>query len=107
MKFKPVKIDEGGFVTMKDEEKKKLYTEKEAKLGEKFCATINADKELKNFHAERGAFILKEFAKTIILAYLKKDTQLTQEALNRAGELLKALTTHIHIKVKIKEKEVK
>ena len=107
MNLKYVKINEGGKVIMKGETKGSMYTDEEAKLGDEVCEAVNADQKLKSFYAERTTFILKELSKTMILAYSRKDKKLAQKALNLAGEMLKALTMHVYIKVTVKEKGVK
>ena len=107
MNLKYVKINEGGKVSMKDGTKGSMYTEEEQKLGDKVCDTVNVDQELKRFYAECTTHILKEFAKTMILAYSRKDKKLAAAAMDLAGEMFKALAMHVYIKVTVKEKEAK
>lgn len=106
MKFIPVKINEGGYVTMKDEERKKLHGE-EAKLGNEMCDIINDDPKLKRYFAEFTKDLLLEFAQDIIKAYMKKDEQLRDETVQKAFDLIKALTMQMYVKVSMKKKEVK
>ena len=81
------------------------YTKEEEELSTKFCAAINADKELAMFFKERLGSILQTFAKDIIFAYTVKDQQQAKATTAEAGEMVKALTMHMYVKVKIKEKE--
>jgi len=83
------------------------YTKEEEELSVKLCAAINADKELAMFFKERLSNILQKFAKDIIFAYTIKDKQQGQATMEETGEMIKTLTMHMYVKVKIKEKEVK
>ena len=105
MNLKYVEINEGGKVTMKEQEK--MYTEEEEKLGDELCSMINADKELQMFFKERAGSILKKFAGGIIMAWTKKDKEMAKVATQEAGETLKALIMHVYIKVMIRKQEVK
>jgi len=103
-----VKINEGGQVTMKEEIiKKDLYTKEEELLGDELCDMMNADKELKSYFGDLATQFLKDFAKSIIKAYLDKDTQKGQKAFDLMQDGIKALVMHVYIKVMIKKKEIK
>ena len=79
------------------------YTEEEEALCVELCDTINKDKELAMFFKERGGSILKKFAGGIIMAWTKKDRKMAKEVTQEAGEELKALTMHMHVKVVAKK----
>ena len=101
MKFISVKINEGGYVTMKDEEKEtnSMYTAEECILGKEVCRLINEDKELKVFFKQKLGSVMQTYAAEIIKSWEVKDRQRAAEATQRAGELIKSLVMHIYIKV--------
>lgn len=107
MNLKYVKINEGGKVSMKDETKGSMYTKEEQKLGDEICNIVNADKELKVFFKEQLTKILQTYVAETIMAWEKQDRQRMGKATKEVGELLKALTTHVYIKVRIKKQAVK
>ena len=80
------------------------YTEEEEALSAEFCDAINADKELQQFFRERVGSILGKFAAEIIMAWRKTNKQLAKETTQEAGEMLKALTMHMYVKVVVKKK---
>ena len=81
------------------------YTEEEEALSAELCDAINADKELQKFFKERVGSILKQFASEIIMAWTKNDKQSAKKAIQEAGEMLKALTMHMYVKVVVKKKD--
>ena len=102
MKFKLVKINEGGQVTIMDEKKEinnSMYTAEECILGDEVCRLINADKELKVFFREKLADTLQTYAVEVTTAYQTKDKQRAADATCKAAELFKALIMHIYLKV--------
>ena len=81
------------------------YTEEEEALSTELCDAVNADKELQKFFRERAGSILKKFAGEIITAWTKNNKQAAKEATQEAGEMLKALTMHVYVKVVVKKKD--
>jgi len=81
------------------------YTEEENVLGDEFCDRINSNPELKKFFQVQTTKALKTFAAEMIKSCMLKDVKKGRKALEDVGEIIKAITTHVYIKVMIMKRE--
>jgi len=81
------------------------YTKEEEKWGDDMCDTINADKELKGFYVKALGAVLKNFVMDTLKAHKENDVEEGVAVMNKAVDMIKALTVHMHVKVLTKQKE--
>lgn len=86
---------------MKEQDERRLKS-KEGVLGKEICDAINADVELKRLFTKATGKILSDFAVSEVKAHKTLDMKEGQAIMQKAVNLLKALTMHVCIKVIIK-----
>jgi len=80
------------------------YTKEEEKLGDAMCDTINADTELKKFYVRALSAVLKDSVIGTVKAHRENDVKEGTAVMNKAINMIRGLTMHMHVKVLTKQK---
>ena len=80
-----------------------VFTRAEDKVCAELCDTMNRNKDLKSYFSSFVTDLLKVFQSEMAHAQSEGDSEYAQEATEKAGDKIRAITTYLYIKVSMKE----